>query len=250
MFVALQARAVCLSTFFGVKICIPSEQRDYLWPSKMAIDLVDCLLRAFNADQEMFLGSFALSKKLNSNDPYIYDGLQRLTTLNIMLLALWSFTHSKFGAENEKSVASLKELLFGGENDCGALGWNDEHHLQHEGQDLTAFNSMYKSQFAGYSQGDMEDSVSSIDFSRNFSELLKFLSFMCSTWNVTKCLDFAKFITKSQKIFVIRVQANSKLIQNIFRVLNSPGWETDWLLVGLVWLLMVSIQGCKLPKEI
>ncbi len=88
---------------------IPVYQRNYSWSKKQCSKLFNDILLAYKKDKTHFCGSivYALLKEENNIHFYILiDGQQRLTTIYILLKALYDM------AETEKEKESIKEVLF------------------------------------------------------------------------------------------------------------------------------------------
>lgn len=85
-----------INTTNQYKFIIPSFQRGYRWEEKQVIDLLEDLNRFVNGDQNQgniyYLQPLILCKKEHtSNDWYVLDGQQRLTTMCLVLLNLKSY---------------------------------------------------------------------------------------------------------------------------------------------------------------
>lgn len=88
---------------------IPVYQRNYSWSKKQCSKLFDDIIFAYQKDKTHFCGSivYALLKEENNIHFYILiDGQQRLTTIYILLKALYDM------AETDKERENIKEVLF------------------------------------------------------------------------------------------------------------------------------------------
>ncbi len=85
-----------------VKLVVPNYQRPYKWTAKNAIQLLDDIIEAKNANKEVYrVGTLILHHDENDNSYNIVDGQQRVTTFALLLSALL-----------EKDIYFLSELFF------------------------------------------------------------------------------------------------------------------------------------------
>lgn len=86
----------------NVELVIPNYQRPYKWTAKNAIQLLDDLIEAKNANKEVYrVGTLILHHDENDNSYNIVDGQQRITTFALLLSALL-----------EKDIYFLSEWFF------------------------------------------------------------------------------------------------------------------------------------------
>ena len=88
--------------FDNVKLVVPNYQRPYKWTAKNAIQLLDDIIEAKNANKEVYrVGTLILHHDEKENSYNIVDGQQRVTTFALLLMALL-----------EKDIYFLNELFF------------------------------------------------------------------------------------------------------------------------------------------
>ena len=113
----IHAKSQSVRELLGRKYTLESYQREYKWQEKQVDELLNDLLRAFDADYHegheqshvqkyghYFLGPIIVNKSDNRND--IVDGQQRLTTLTLILICLLHMTKS----DDHKTI--LRNLVF------------------------------------------------------------------------------------------------------------------------------------------
>ena len=88
-------------TLENVELVVPNYQRPYKWTAKNAIQLLDDIIEAKNANKEVYrVGTLILHHDEKDNSYNIVDGQQRVTTFTLLLLALL-----------EKDIYFLNELF-------------------------------------------------------------------------------------------------------------------------------------------
>ena len=101
-----------INNFFwknGHQYTIPVYQRNYSWSKKQCVKLFEDILLAYQKDKTHFCGSIVYKLLKEENDIYFYiiiDGQQRLTTIYIMLKALYDM------AQTDKEREAIRDLLF------------------------------------------------------------------------------------------------------------------------------------------
>ena len=111
----IHAKSQSVRELLGRKYTLESYQREYKWQEKQVDELLNDLLRAFDADYHegheqshvekyghYFLGPIIVNKSDNKND--IVDGQQRLTTLTLILICL---SHITKDAEQKLTLQGL-----------------------------------------------------------------------------------------------------------------------------------------------
>lgn len=73
----------------NVELVVPNYQRPYKWTAKNAIQLLDDIIEAKNANKKVYrVGTLILHHDEKDNSYNIVDGQQRITTFALLLLAL------------------------------------------------------------------------------------------------------------------------------------------------------------------
>ncbi|MBQ8671502.1 MAG: DUF262 domain-containing protein [Alphaproteobacteria bacterium] len=88
---------------------IPVYQRNYSWSKKQCSKLFDDILYAYQKDKTHFCGSIVYAPLKEENNIHFYiiiDGQQRMTTIYILLKALYDM------AQTDREKESIKEILF------------------------------------------------------------------------------------------------------------------------------------------
>lgn len=87
----------------NVELVVPNYQRPYKWTAKNAIQLLDDIIEAKNANKKVYrVGTLILHHDEKDNSYNIVDGQQRITTFALLLLAL---------LEEEKNIYFLNEFF-------------------------------------------------------------------------------------------------------------------------------------------
>jgi hypothetical protein len=94
----------------NVRLSIPDYQRPYKWTARNAIQLLDDIIEAKNANKEVYrVGTLILNKDKNNNEKYdIVDGQQRAITFSLLLYALYEI--EKVG--NKSNIGFLEQEVF------------------------------------------------------------------------------------------------------------------------------------------
>ncbi len=223
---------------------MPEDQRPYGWSSEMAENLAKSLLKSFRDGKTMFLGTFAICEQ--EKKVLVFDGLQRMTTLNLMLLSLWWWAKGRsVGLTKSAPVQSMESMLFGTNGAIGAIA---------KGRDLLnakllltlnenniGMSSLFKElKHEGDARVDLKDleknGARSI-FMRNFVCLFKFFESKMKSWSLESVLSFMDYIiadpasegviadsaSERGKVHVVLLTANLSMAKEIFLVLNTPG---------------------------
>jgi uncharacterized protein with ParB-like and HNH nuclease domain len=89
-----------IAKVFSNRLQVPKHQREYSWEEEQVNQLLEDLLRAFNASSEYFLGTIVtISDPKTPKILEIIDGQQRLTTTFLLLLALKNYAASIEGQD-------------------------------------------------------------------------------------------------------------------------------------------------------
>jgi len=109
--VKINGKEYCIRDIFCREFVfeIPMYQRPYAWTTEHAKDLLDDIWTALSESNssidEMnpyFLGSIVLIKEENKPESVVVDGQQRLTTLVILLSAIWNNVSPKYADDLKK----------------------------------------------------------------------------------------------------------------------------------------------------
>lgn len=97
---------------------IPVYQRPYKWEREQILELFKDIMEEYSLGGRFFLGTFFLSLKgsvtSNKNIYEVIDGQQRITTISLILLAIFSIFNEKGIDDPSKDVdlANIKNLLW------------------------------------------------------------------------------------------------------------------------------------------
>lgn len=96
----------------NVRLTIPEYQRPYKWTARNAIQLLDDIIEARNANKEVYrVGTLILHKDQDNNgqDRYnIVDGQQRTITFSLLLHALYELEKT----EDKRKIEFLNQQVF------------------------------------------------------------------------------------------------------------------------------------------
>lgn len=164
----------------SVNLCIPDYQRPYKWTAKNAIQLLDDIIDAKNANKEVYrVGTLILhrdSKQDKSGNTItthnIVDGQQRTITLSLLLYALYEHE----SGSDRKTIDFLSQQAF-----------DNEYTKFNIPNNLNAFRRR-----VGI-KSEQEDS--NIDFNREMKQLRKYIEEQCElivviTDNISEAFQF------------------------------------------------------------
>jgi len=118
--VKINGKEYCIRDIFCREFVfeIPMYQRPYAWTTEHAKDLLDDIWTALSESNssidEMnpyFLGSIVLIKEENKPKSVVVDGQQRLTTLVILLSAIWNNISPKYADDIKKYLYEGGDLI-------------------------------------------------------------------------------------------------------------------------------------------
>jgi hypothetical protein len=200
----------------------------------MALKLARDLRSAAERKCPYFLGSFATSFVVDDDGGskvFLYDGLQRMTTLTVTLYALWRFVNQEH-AQHVTTVREIGALLF---VDDGLLCSKQEarkgrsivvRHLHLADEDERNLEQLHESMFSLLESHDrlLEelDREGKAVILRNFNYIVGYFSSLKKKMLVTEVLDYVKYV-RSNSVKIIHVRSSPSFIKEIFMVLNTPG---------------------------
>lgn len=96
----------------NIRLSIPEYQRPYKWAARNAIQLLDDVIEARNANKEVYrVGTLILHKDTNTKGQDIYnivDGQQRTITFSLLLYALYELEKQK----DRRKIDFLNQQIF------------------------------------------------------------------------------------------------------------------------------------------
>jgi uncharacterized protein with ParB-like and HNH nuclease domain len=219
----MKAEAMSL-TFLGNEglVRIPFFQRGYVWNIENWDDILTDLL---DFDKSHFLGSLIL-KQLEKQtgkpkEVLVIDGQQRLTTLSVLVRALFN----SFDEETQRNCdSSIKNYLFFKKNQTD----KDVHvKIEHSKVDKKYFQKVIKGELAPdeYETIVVENPITkTISKSNKILQCLKYFTERFETIDVSTRLDlFNRLLDQENKILVIIDLSEKEDEQAIFDTINSAG---------------------------
>ena len=219
----MKAEAMSL-TFLGNEglVKIPFFQRGYVWNIENWDDILTDLL---DFDKSHFLGSLIL-KQLEKQtgkpkEVLVIDGQQRLTTLSILLRALYN----SFDEETQKNCdSSIKNYLFFKKNQTDKDFFVK---IEHSKIDKKYFQKVIKNEVTKeeYDSIVVENpATKTTSKSNKVLQCLKYFTEKLNTVGVNKRLDlFNRLLDQENKILVIIDLSEKEDEQAIFDTINSAG---------------------------
>lgn len=219
----MKAEAMSL-TFLGNEglVRIPFFQRGYVWNIENWDDILTDLL---DFEKSHFLGSLILKQlEKQSGKPkevLVIDGQQRLTTLSVLLRALYN----SFDDQTQKnSDSSIKNYLFFKKNQTDQDFFVK---IEHSKIDKKYFQKVIKNEVTQeeYDAVVVENpSTKTTSKSNKVLQCLKYFTEKLKTINVIKRLDlFNRLLDQENKILVIIDLSEKEDEQAIFDTINSAG---------------------------
>ena len=211
-------------TFLGNEglVKIPFFQRGYVWNIENWDDILTDLL---DFDKSHFLGSLIL-KQLEKQtgkpkEVLVIDGQQRLTTLSILLRALYN----SFDEETQKNCdSSIKNYLFFKKNQTDKDFFVK---IEHSKIDKKYFQKVIKNEVTKeeYDSIVVENpATKTTSKSNKVLQCLKYFTEKLNTVGVNKRLDlFNRLLDQENKILVIIDLSEKEDEQAIFDTINSAG---------------------------
>jgi uncharacterized protein with ParB-like and HNH nuclease domain len=92
------------------RLTIPTYQRPFDWKKDEASDLLDDLRNAIEEKQNVFFGTIVLDTS-NSENLQIIDGQQRITTFNLLLIALRTILNKNGTTEDIRLASKIHSVL-------------------------------------------------------------------------------------------------------------------------------------------
>jgi len=219
----MKAEAMSL-TFLGNEglVRIPFFQRGYVWNIE---NWDDILIDLLDFDKSHFLGSLIL-KQLEKQtgkpkEVLVIDGQQRLTTLSVLLRALYN----SFDEETQKNCdSSIKNYLFFKKNQTDKDFFVK---IEHSKIDKKYFKKVIKNEVTQdeYDAIIVENpTTKTTSKSNKVLQCLKYFTEKLNTINVDKRLDlFNRLLDQENKILVIIDLSEKEDEQAIFDTINSAG---------------------------
>lgn len=219
----MKAEAMSL-TFLGNEglVRIPFFQRGYVWNIE---NWDDILIDLLDFNKSHFLGSLIL-KQLEKQtgkpkEVLVIDGQQRLTTLSVLLRALYN----SFDAETQKNCdSSVKNYLFFKKNQTDKDFFVK---IEHSKIDKKYFQKVIKNEVTQdeYDAIVVENpATKTTSKSNKVLQCLKYFTEKLNTIEVSKRLDlFNRLLDQENKILVIIDLSEKEDEQAIFDTINSAG---------------------------
>ena len=211
--ISLQAAATTIRKVFGDAYIIPQFQRPYVWDKENCDILWSDILEFHESpreeDEEFFLGSIVLYKEKEHDKLCVIDGQQRLTTLLLLIKALF---------DKSTENMSLQECLW--EKD--PLKGNIDQEKMRLKSDVIAKDHEHMKEILGSSGWERFDDPKKSNIHENYVHLSKAIS----DTNPTKLGEL--ILTILDNVVLLPIQCDSRTdALKIFQSINNRGMQLD-----------------------
>lgn len=204
-------------------LSVPPEQREYIWDTQDALRLVSNLYSAYNSkESDYYLGTVNIYNEGAENqfEVFIIDGQQRITTLYIILMALWNYIDVNFDIPDKqmKELFNQIRMLFKTTRNIKKKGENYYYklHLFYNGgndfiHDLMENDMNFSSTPQNGNTKHLKD---------NFQAIQNYFESTLDTLN--DAYDFLFYILDNTEIINLYQSSRSKAFK-IFTIINDGG---------------------------
>lgn len=227
---------------------IPEYQRAYSWEKKQRDDLFNDIRRVSESDEDHFMATIVAlnrGKKAIIADTYsiyeIVDGQQRITTLTILLKAIWISL-----VDDNKVVRRLRDEI------GSLLVKTDDFNLL-----LLQTNHDSSHIYTDYIREGVANKTGSYTFSdQNITNAINECSQFVEEWRSERDIIELISIIRNRLWLIFHSVDDEGLVYRVFEVLNSRGLDVDWIdklksqLMRLAFEYSPSSRGKDTIKEL
>lgn len=231
------------------RILIPFFQRGYVWNSSNWSELLEELL---HFEKSHFLGSLILKQQERRSgmpkEVVVIDGQQRLTTLSILLRALYD----GFDTETQRhSAASLGYALFYKRNQTDKDAFVK---IEHSRIDRIYFNKVIENKITEEEYAQIEVAASGSKSTTDQSKILQCYKFFFERLNQeseqTRKTLFNQLLNPENKLLVVIDLSENENEQAIFDTINSAGVRLSSADIIKNALFQKAMEVFENPEEV
>ena len=237
---ALEPNLWTVSDTFKHMYSVPVYQRPYSWENSQINVLLDDIIEAYFLPEEerkegYFIGSIYIhdkNEKLNGliQKYEIIDGQQRLTTVSLMMLVLYSLACQYEISENDQTFLNIKTAL-----------WKYVDRNYEKKNRVVSLNSIEKNCYSNLFDNGFDSPKSLMDYCNHYLCCNSFEKRVISNFTIiynrveslfpkekkNDLLDFADFILNYVQIIAIDSTCSISKAFSIFESINSKGKPLD-----------------------
>lgn len=219
---------------------VPVYQRPYSWESPQINVLLDDIFSAYSLpdrerEEGYFIGSIYIhdtNEKLKGliQKYEIIDGQQRLTTISLLLLSIYSFSFQKQIPESDQTVIDVKKAL-----------WKYVDRAYDKNNRTVTLNSIEKKCFSDLYDSCFSDPANIMDYCEHYHPLSSFEKRVIENFKLIynrinkvfgpgssdDLLNFAEFLLNYVQIIAIDSTCSISKAFSIFESINSKGKPLD-----------------------
>lgn len=219
-----KAQGKYLADFFqnGHIYVVPNYQRRYTWDSETFISFVDDVLTTITTDSQTLFMGILITKHLNSDEEYLIDGQQRVTSFLILFKALIDHLDDleHLSLDNEQLITKLSNLIYKQE-----IAGRRYQRLKLKNLSSTKdFNSLFEEKWKWTQLNNNLRSFRKTSlYHENYFLAREYLNNKFNS-SVNNQVNFATFIESLVKVWVIVIELNPADDElAIFESINSKG---------------------------
>lgn len=228
-----------IDTLFEKKIYkVPVYQRPYSWNSDNVDTLLEDIFEAYYSPDKndgYYTGNLLLhdnNEKINGTVIVyeVIDGQQRITTIILLLLALYSISTIRKGQE-DSIYLKLKEYIWKSitkrspEKEYKAVNLNSTEKQCFD--DLFNYGFDHPEELFTYSKTYETKSVSEKFVMDNFIKIYEYLMKKFSDEEADEVLDFSKYVLENVRFIAIECRCSVSKVFSMFESINSKGKKLD-----------------------
>lgn len=218
---------------------VPVYQRPYSWNSDNVETLLNDIFEAYNSldkNEGYYTGNLLLhdrNEKINGIAAVyeVIDGQQRITTISLLLLALYSIATLR-GGQDDDTYRDLKKLLWKKitkrqpEKEYKVVNLNSTEKKCFD--DLFNYAFDHPEKIYTYAQNYETKSLSEKFVMNNFVKIHdKISNEQITESNSDEILDYAKYIVENVRFIAIECRCNVSKVFSMFESINSKGKKLD-----------------------
>lgn len=217
---------------------VPVYQRPYSWNSDNVDTLLEDIFHAYNSPDKndgYYTGNLLLhdnNVKINGMATVyeVIDGQQRITTIILLLLALFSISTIRNGKEDD-TYRDLKKYIWkkitkrSPEKEYKAVNLNSTEKKCFD--DLFNYGFDHPEELFTYSKTYETKSISEKFVMDNFIKIYDYLMKKFSNEEADEVLDFSKYVLENVRFIAIECRCSVSKVFSMFESINSKGKKLD-----------------------